>query len=339
MHGCPHKNNRIMATQTTDFDGRQTNCRPSLSPAKKTDFRVHPLFLLVGVWYAFTGELFLFLISAVVALQHELAHAFAAAKLGYKLNAIVLMPFGAVIDGELDGISLKDEISVAVWGPLCNLITAAFFVAVWWFAPTVYAFTDTAFQASLSIALVNFLPAYPLDGGRILRCALTQAFAKTHTDAAEAAKKAETLCRIVSVGISLALLVLFAVLAFRGSPNFSLLAFGCFLLVSAFGNKDKSATYARMDFSVADVLARGAEIRRVAVVDTLPVKDVVKFLSKEYYLVLEVYDLQEEFSFSLSQNQFAALFLRASSPYQPLRDLSAFLGKSAEKAEKTANFS
>ena len=315
-----------MATQTTDFDGRQKNCRPSLSPAppKKSVFRVHPLFLLVGVWYAFTGELFLFLISALVALQHELAHAFAAAKLGYKLNAVVLMPFGAVIDGELDGISLKDEISVAVWGPLCNLITAGFFGAVWWFAPTVYAFTDTAFQASLSIALVNFLPAYPLDGGRILRCALARAFSKNSANAGDAEERAAKICRAVSVGISLVLLVIFAVLAFRGALNFSLLAFGVFLLVSAFGNKGKEATYARMDFSVADVLKRGAEIRRVAVTDSLPIKDALKFLSKEYYLVLEVYDAREEFSFSLPQNKLAALFLQVSSPYQPLRDLRGF---------------
>ena len=106
-------------------------------------FRVsaHPLFLIVGIWYCLRGELFLFLTSCIVALQHECAHAFAAAKLGYKLNKIVLMPYGAVIDGDLQGISLKDEIIVALYGPLCNLITAVFFVALWWFTPTMYAFT------------------------------------------------------------------------------------------------------------------------------------------------------------------------------------------------------
>lgn len=329
-----------METNTTDFDGRQKNCRPSLSPdtLKKSVFRVHPLFLLVGVWYAFTGELFLFLISAVVALQHELAHAFVAAKLGYKLNAVVLMPFGAVIDGELDGITLKDEISVAVWGPLCNLITAAFFVAIWWFAPTVYAFTDTAFQASISIALVNFLPAYPLDGGRILRCALARAYAKEQTNEGDAAKKAERICRIVSVIISLLLLLLFILLAVRGKGNFSLLVFGLFLLVSAFGNKDKSATYARMDFSVADVLERGAEIRHVAVTDSLPIKDALKFVSKDYYLVLEVYDERQEFSFYLPQNKLAELFLQVDSPYQPLRNLRTFLSEKREKMPKNSTF-
>ena len=149
-------------------------------------FRLHPLFLIVGVWYAFTGELFLFLLSALVAVQHECAHAFAAYKLGYKLNAIVLMPFGAVIDGDMKGISFKDEIYVALCGPFCNLITAVFFVALWWFIPTMYAFTDTVFYASLSIALVNFLPAYPLDGGRVLYCLLVNTFSKTQTEQAKA---------------------------------------------------------------------------------------------------------------------------------------------------------
>lgn len=114
--------------------------------------KVHPLFLLLGVYYCFIGELPLFLLSALVALQHECAHAFAAAKLGYRLDRVVLMPYGAVIDGDLSGISFKDEIFVAVWGPLCNLVTAAGFAALWWIYPTAYAFTDTACYVSLAVA-------------------------------------------------------------------------------------------------------------------------------------------------------------------------------------------
>jgi stage IV sporulation protein FB len=126
------------------------------------------LFFIVGIVYAFTGGLPLFLMSCLVALQHECAHAFSASKLGYRLNKIVLMPFGAVIDGDLSGLSNKDEISIALCGPLCNLITAGFFVALWWCFPITYAYTDVACYVSLTIALVNLLPAYPLDGGRIL---------------------------------------------------------------------------------------------------------------------------------------------------------------------------
>ena len=166
-----------MSLQNPLFSRQSTDCR-SVYTKKESLFRLHPLFLIVGVWYACTGELFLFLMSALVAIQHECAHAFASARLGYKLNKIVLMPFGAIIDGDLRGITCKDEIFVALCGPLCNLITAGFFVALWWLTPTMYAFTDTACRSSLSIALVNLLPAYPLDGGRIVKCALTNAFQK-----------------------------------------------------------------------------------------------------------------------------------------------------------------
>ena len=226
-------------------------------------FRLHPLFLIVGIWYAVTGELFLFLLSAVVALQHECAHAFAAYKLGYKLNSIVLMPFGAVIDGDLKGISFKDEIYVALCGPLCNLVTAIFFMALWWFAPTMYAFTDTAFYSSLSIALINLLPAYPLDGGRILHCALAHSFSKTQTEQAKAEAKSKRICRLITLLFAAFFLLTFLAQCLQRQPNVSLLAFGLFLLVGAFGNKEKDAVYEKIDFSFLPPLKKGVEIRRV----------------------------------------------------------------------------
>lgn len=285
-------------------------------------FRVHPLFLLVGVWYALKGELFLFLLSALVAIQHECAHAFAAAKLGYSLNRIVLMPFGAVIDGDMKGISLKDEIFVALCGPLCNLVTAVFFVALWWLAPTMYAFTDTACYSSLAIALVNLLPAYPLDGGRILKCALARAFLKSTAEEGKAEKKAAKICRIVTLVFAALFLVGFILQCVARQPNFTLLAFGGFLLVGAFGNRNKTAVYSRMDFSLKKALKKGVEIRRVAVLDTCPIKNALRFLSKGSYLVLEVYDQAENFLFTLPQNELSLWFSNSSSPYETLGELS-----------------
>ena len=181
--------------------GRQADCRPFFN--KDAVLRIHPLFLLVGGWYACTGELFFFLLSAIVAMQHECAHAYAAAKLGYRLHTVVLMPFGAVLDGDRLHLSLKDEIYVAICGPICNLCTALFFVALWWFVPTMYAFTDTAFYSSMAIALVNLLPAYPLDGGRVLKCFVTRLFARRSADLAAAENKAVRLCKAVTLVFSL----------------------------------------------------------------------------------------------------------------------------------------
>lgn len=305
---------------------RQNFCR--FSHTEKTDkrikkrrLRLHPLFLLVGVWYCFKGELFLFLMSCLVALQHECAHAFAAAKLGYTLNTVVLMPFGAVIDGDLHDISLKDEIIVALCGPLCNLFTAALFAALWWFAPTMYAFTDTACFSSLSVALVNLLPAYPLDGGRVLRCVLARRFLKNQPEQARAERKAQTVCRTLTLCFAaIALAAFICTLALR-RPNLSLLALGGFLAVGAFGNKTERATYAKMDFSCKDAIKKGVELRRVAVGENCPVKDALRYVMHGTYLVLEVYDERENKLFELPQNELSAYFSLAPTPYATLGQL------------------
>ena len=284
-------------------------------------FYVHPLFLLFGVWYAVKGELFLFLLSALVAIQHECAHAFAAAKLGYKLNRIVLMPFGAVIDGDLKNVSLKDEIFVAACGPICNVVTAVFFAALWWLYPSTYAFTDTACYSSLAIAAVNLLPAYPLDGGRILKCALARIFLSQNPQENQAEKRAASICRVITFSFAALLLLIFILQCIQLQPNLSLLAFSLFLLVGAIGNRDKTAVYSRIDFSLQKPMKNGVEIRRVAVFSTLPVKNALKFLSKGSYLVLEVYDSQENHLFDLPQNELSEWFSKAESPYQSLESL------------------
>lgn len=291
---------------------------PFLSPTK---IRLHPLFFAVGIWHCFDGGLFVFLMSCVVALQHEYAHAYAAEKLGYRLHKIVLMPYGAVLDGDLHALTVKDEVSVAVAGPLCNLATAVFFAALWWFAPTMYAFTDTACFVSLSIALVNLLPAYPLDGGRVLQCLLTRAYLKNTLKESVAEKKAQRVCRCISLLISACLFALFVAFLCIGKWQMYLLAFSLFLLIGAFGNKQKDAVYAKLDVSVKRSMGKGVEIKRVAVLNTCSVKDALRFVGKNHYLVLEVYDENENLQFILSQNQLSKWILLADTPYATLQSL------------------
>lgn len=308
------------------FFRRKKEKTASCAPKERL-FRLHPLFLLVGAWYCFKGELFLFLMSCLVAIQHECAHAFAAAKLGYKLNKIVLMPFGAMIDGDLRGASFKDEIVIALYGPLCNLFTAAFFAAIWWFTPDTYAFTDTACFSSLSVALVNFLPAYPLDGGRILRCALARSFMKRYADTGKAERKAAKICNAVSFTLAGLIFTAFIVGIIRKDVNLSLLPFASFLLFGAIGNKNNPAAYEKIDFSCGNAMKKGVELRRVAVLESCPVKDVLRYVTAGCYLVLEVYDDNEKKRFELPQNELAEYFQRAPSPYTTLAELHLYKNK------------
>lgn len=277
--------------------------RKFFASGRRNRFSVHPLFLLLGVYYCFIGQLPMFLMSALVALQHECAHAFAAARLGYKLDRVVLMPYGAVIDGDLSGITFKDEIFVAVWGPLCNLCTAAAFAALWWLYPVTYAFTDTVCFVSLAVALVNLIPAYPLDGGRVLRCALASAVGE---------KRADMICRGITAAFSLALLAAFVCLCVKKTPNFTLFAFSLFLAAGAFGNgKSEAARYGKINFSSKDAFRRGVEIRRVAVSDTCTLKRAVGFVTRDKYLILDVYDARENYLGEIRQNELAEIFFEA----------------------------
>ncbi len=307
--------------------------RRSLSSSKnRLSLSLHPLFVIVGLLYALQGHLFVFLMSCLVALQHELAHAFASAKLGYTMRKIVLMPFGALLQGDLSDISLKDEITVALYGPLCNLFTAFFFGALWWFYPTMYAFTDTAYYVSLSIAFVNLLPAYPLDGGRVFRAWLTQIFSKNNPDFARAERKGYTVCRIISILLGIALCIVGTVLFILKKGNVSLAVFGLFIAVSA-PKPCPASSYEKLNFSQKNAFKKGVEVRRVAVANSRTLKDVFRFLESGKFLILDVYNEDETFAFSLSQNELCEVFLQVPNPYVSLYELQ-LEGKIAKNREK-----
>lgn len=299
---------------------------------EKTKLFLHPTFFLAGVFYSLTGDLPFFLMTTLVALEHELAHAFSASALGYRLNKIYLMPYGAVIDGDLTDVTLSDEIRVALAGPLCNLFTALAFGALWWFYPTSYAYTDTACFLSLSVALVNFLPAYPLDGGRILKCFLTLRFSNGKIGAnTSAERKAEKVCAVVTLVTATLLLACFFALAKRGTYNYTVLGFTFFLIVGQF-SKNTDARYSKISYSNLSALARGVEIRRVAVLESTPLKSVLRYLCQGKYLLLEVYDAQEKRIGELRQSEFAEIF-KSSSLYAPIGDIFT---KHTEKSEKNS---
>ena len=284
---------------------------------------------MAGAISCIFGKLPLFLISAIVALQHEYAHAIAAAKRGYSLNKIVLMPYGAVIDGDVKELSLKDELAVALAGPLCNLFTAAFFVAVWWLYPTMYAFTDVACYASFSVAAVNLLPAYPLDGGRILKSILYGERIKKGETARDAERFSIKVCKIITLIFAALLFFLFLLLCIKRQYNFTLLCFSVFLFFGGLGNgKNSEAAYKKIDFSFPKALARGAILKRVALSETCTLKNALPFLEQGSYLVFEIYNEKEEYLGELPQNEFSKLLL-TENIYKPL----GFCIKTAKNCE------
>lgn len=266
---------------------------------------VHPMFLLFGVWHSIMGDLPLFLTIVVCAVMHELAHAVAAAKIGYGVRKIVLMPYGATLSVDLEGAAPRDELRIAVAGPICNLTVAAAFLALWWCFPACYPYTEAAFSASLSLALCNLLPALPLDGGKALYCGLLCLFNAT-LPPEKSKKRALWICQLLSVLLCVCGAASFLLGLVGGVYNISLAAFTVFLIFGLFP-KQKSA-YFKMDFSNRNAFRRGVTVKHVAVLADCTVKKALTFLCAGSYLVLEVYGENDKFVGTIHQGELSDFF-------------------------------
>ncbi|NCA93181.1 hypothetical protein EOM82_08100 [bacterium] len=130
---------------------------------KKLSF--HPLFIVLCFILLIFSRFDILLSTLICVMAHESAHYFVAKSYGYKLNALTLMPYGAVLSGE--GIRDEEMFPVAIAGPALNLFFALIIVAMWWVFPSTYNYTLSLFRINIALGAFNLLPLYPLDGGRI----------------------------------------------------------------------------------------------------------------------------------------------------------------------------
>src|SRR5262245_10802118 len=114
---------------------------------------------------------------------HELGHAVTARGFGVRTRDIELYPIGGV--ARLDRIPDKphQELAIALAGPAVNVAIALFLAPLMWFdgygvalgssAHTwMEAFWHRILWANIGLAVFNMLPAFPMDGGRVLRAVL-----------------------------------------------------------------------------------------------------------------------------------------------------------------------
>lgn len=159
------------------------------------DIRIHITFPLIVVWAAFQygqeggfqGALFgvvTMLLLFVLVTMHELGHSFAALHYGIPVRQIVLLPIGGLAQLEKMPEKPVQELVVAIAGPAVNVVLAiiagllAFSLGI----PLVNPLADLTltFTTVLSYLLLynvvllvfNMLPAFPMDGGRVLRALL-----------------------------------------------------------------------------------------------------------------------------------------------------------------------
>ena len=151
--------------------------------------RIHITFLLLIGWLAFVyyreggsaaafgGVLFILLLFVCVVL-HEFGHALAAKMFGINTPDITLLPIGGVARLERMPEEPKQELIIAVAGPAVNVVIAAcLFLVIGLRALDPATVQSGDLMANLLVinvllVLFNLLPAFPMDGGRMLRALL-----------------------------------------------------------------------------------------------------------------------------------------------------------------------
>lgn len=131
-----------------------------------------------GAAGATRAVLFICAVFACV-LIHEIGHSLIARRFGEQAKSITLLPIGGVASLEEMPEKPSQEIAMAIVGPFINLAIAAilFILVGRWAgigAPNLYPNTTQEFFSGLIgvniiLALFNLIPAFPMDGGRVLR--------------------------------------------------------------------------------------------------------------------------------------------------------------------------
>jgi Zn-dependent protease len=191
---------------------------------------VHPSWLVIYALFAWwaaaaarlletrlteRSDLLLGLVASLVlfasVVVHELSHALVARRLHMPIGNITLFLFGGVATILSEPSAPSDEIKMAAAGPLASFVLALVFFGAYalldatgWLWGAVCAVLLCA--ANVMLAFFNLLPAFPSDGGRILRALL---WAKTRSQA-----KATQTASAVSLGIAGALVALGCYFAF-----------------------------------------------------------------------------------------------------------------------------
>lgn len=170
------------------------------------EVKVHWSFVLILIWgavvYGSTGQsplqgalygMLVIVLLFVCVTLHEFGHAFVAKRYGINVPSITLLPIGGVASLERSPDKPAHELWIAIAGPLVNIVLAAILIPlaivvngigegglganpnIWLgraMQPSVGSLLAYLAAVNLLLALFNLLPAFPMDGGRVLRALL-----------------------------------------------------------------------------------------------------------------------------------------------------------------------
>jgi Zn-dependent protease/CBS domain-containing protein len=269
--------------------------------------RIHLSFLLLLAFFAWicykdggpqagvAGVVFILLIFLCVLL-HEFGHALAARTFGIRTPDITLLPIGGVARLERMPANPQQEFVIAIAGPAVNvLIAVVIFVVMGGVVPvTEFDPVDTAsgtlldnlLELNLMLVVFNMIPAFPMDGGRVLRALLA-----TRMRYPAATRIAARIGQVIAV--------LFGLFGFA-LPDVRILGFGGpmlgFIAIFVFLGAQQELAYAQFRETAQSLRVGQAMITRFQALPTsLRVGEIGKTLSESNQGVFPFVDEQLHF--------------------------------------------
>jgi len=237
-----------------------------------------------------TGGATPYILGTVVALGlffgvfiHEMAHSVLAKKKGIKINSITLLIFGGISSMEEQTPDPKVELPMALVGPITSLAVGIICIAIMYLCDAVIAEGPLAglfvftfgYLGLLNIFLFGFnlLPAFPMDGGRVLRAWLARGMPlnKATRIAADVGKVFAVLFGLLGIFLLSPILILIAFFIYIGASQESTAIKYSFLL---------------KDVTVSDIMARDV----LTVAPDMTVRSVIDLMYSTKHLGFPVRD-------------------------------------------------
>lgn len=283
-----------------------------------TAYRLHPLFVMVMVFSIFTGYFIELLTLFGIVLIHELGHVAAAKGFGWRVREVQLLPFGGVaIVDESSNVPAREELLVALFGPLQNAWMAGFSFFMQhtgWGDPSWWKYF---LEANVMIGLFNLLPALPLDGGKVLQATLSYVMSF---------HRAMVYSAWISMFLSVLIVVSSLVSLNGGGIQLNLLVIGIFLVYSNwYGYKHLPFQFLRFlmnrERRTEALLKSGTVAQPIIVGGQMRSMDVFRLFMRERYHLIYITGQQGTVRKVLPEEHLIRMYFRDTKPGRAMFDL------------------
>lgn len=265
---------------------------------RDTDIKVNPFLIVFCIGACIAGLLDTVAMTFLVVTLHEICHTLAAKALGVMVYEIELMPFGGVARMQPpDEKGASEEFLIALAGPAFNIAVVGILSSLVLNQPQLTDMLSPWIKANLTIGIFNLVPAFPLDGGRMLRSIMTYIIG---------GKRANKVASFFGIALGgMMILSGCAVFYTEGKINITLISIGVFIILAAIREK-KEWTFSVLSNATAKkrkLKHKGMQEKRMVAGKNIRAREMMATLSKGEYNTITVLDDDMRVLGTLGENE------------------------------------